>query len=168
MQAMFPRGIQIRSHLPTQPRKAIWYFLLAYWIVTLLGILLTITFAAIFQPLSPQELGVPPSQAPAYLMTLPYHPLLNLVWIPFAWKYLRGYTTDARLREAFKLGTFWVSLCILIDFIGWILIPHPWAMSFKEFYIDYQPWITWIYLVIFLSPVVAAKAYRSQFTWRKS
>ena len=40
--------------------------------------------------LTPQELGVPVTQAPAYLMTLPYHPPLNLlVWPLFAWLYLR-------------------------------------------------------------------------------
>ena len=148
-------------YLPSQPRKAIWYFLLAYWVVTILGILLTVAFAAIFQPPSPQELGVPFSQAPAYLMTLPYHPLLNLFWVPFAWIYLRNVASHTRSQEAFKLGTFWAVICILIDLIGWILIPHPWAMTFKEFYIDYQPWITLIYLVIFLSPIVVASFQRS-------
>lgn len=140
-------------YLPSQPRKAIWYFVLAYWIVTLLGILLTVAFAAIFQPPNPRELGIPLTQAPAYLMTLPYHPLLNLFWLLFAWMYLRGFNIDTRLLEAFKLGTFWAAICILIDLIGWILIPHPWAMTFKEFYVDYQPWITLIYLVIFASPI---------------
>lgn len=142
------------SYLPSQPRKATWYFLFAYWIVTILGILLTIVFAAIFQPLSAQELNVPFSQAPAYLMTIPYHPLLNLFWLPFAWMYLRGFAIDTRQREALKLGTFWVIICILIDLVGWILIPHPWAMTFREFYVDYQPWITLIYLVIFASPIM--------------
>lgn len=144
-------------YFPSRPRTAIWYFVLAYWIVTVLGILLTVVFATIFKPPSPQELGVSFSQAPAYLMTLPYHPLLNLFWLPFAWMYLRNFTSDARGREALKLGTFWAVICIFIDLIGWILIPHPWAMTFKEFYVDYQPWITLIYLVIFLSPIVASR-----------
>jgi uncharacterized BrkB/YihY/UPF0761 family membrane protein len=147
----------MNSFFPSLPRKAIWYFVLAYWIVTILGILLTIAFMYIFNPPSPQELGVPASQAPAYLMTLPYHPLLNLFWLPFAWLYLRGFAIESRGREALKLGTFWAVICILIDLVGWILIPHPWAMTFKEFYIDYQPWITLIYLVIFFSPIVMAK-----------
>ena len=149
------------SYLPSQPRKATGYFLVAYWIVTILGVLLTIAFAAIFKPPSPQELHVPFSQTPAYLMTLPYHPLLNLCWFPFAWMYLRGFAVDLRQREALKLGTFWAGICILIDLFGWILIPHPWAMTFQEFYIDYQPWITLIYLVIFISPLVIARIQKS-------
>lgn len=146
----------MHSYLPSQPRKAAWYFVPAYWIVTVLGIVLTILFAAIFKPPSPQELGVPVTRAPAYLMTLPYHPLLNLLWLPFAWLYLRDFTPDGRLREALKLGAFWVVICILIDLVGWILVPHPWAMTFREFYIDYQPWITLIYLVILVSPVAVS------------
>jgi hypothetical protein len=104
---------------------------------------------------------VPFSQAPAYLMTIPYHPLLNLFWLPFAWLYLRGFATDIRQHEGLKLGTLWTVICVFIDLIGWILIQHPWAMTFKEFYVDYQPWITLIYLVIFLSPIVVARLKRS-------
>ena len=151
----------MNTYLPSQPRKAVWYFVFAYWIVTILGVLLTIAFMYIYRPPSAQELGVPFSQTPAYLMTLPYHPFLNLFWLPFAWMYIRGYAADTRQREALKLGTFWVVICILIDLVGWILIPHPWAMTFKEFYIDYQPWITLIYLVIFLSPIVMARLKRT-------
>jgi hypothetical protein len=134
-------------------RKGTGYFLVAYWIVTLLGILLTVLFAVVFQPPTPQDLGVPVTQAPAYLMTLPYHPLLNLVvWPFFAWFYLRQVTAENRKKEALRLGVFWAAITIVIDLIGWILIPHPWAMAVKEFYVDYQPWITMIYLIILFTP----------------
>lgn len=43
---------------------------------------------------------------------------------------------------------------ILFSLFGWVLIKHPWSLSFKEFYVDYQPWITLIYLAIFAGPVV--------------
>lgn len=119
-------------YLPSQPRKAIFYFVLAYWLVTILGILLTVAFSMMFHPPSPQELGVPLTQAPAYLMTLPYHPLLNLFWLPFAWMYLRRVSIERRWLEALKLGTFWAVIRIMIDLFGWIMIPHPWAMTFKE------------------------------------
>ena len=143
--------------MPTRIGKASLYLLLAYWIVTLLGILLTMLFAAWFNPPSPTELGVTASQAPAYLMTIPYHPWLNLlVWLPFAWLYLRGIPVEERRREAVRLGAFWAVITIVVDLIGWVLIPHPWAMTLKQMYVDYQPWITLVYLVIFFSPVAAA------------
>lgn len=81
-------------------------------------------FAAIVNPPTPQELGVPFSQTPAYLMTLSYHPLLNLFWLPIAWMDLHSFNRNVRQREALKLGTFWAVTCMLIDLIGWILIPR--------------------------------------------
>ena len=32
---------------------------------------------------------------------------------------------------------------------------HPWSLTFKEFYVDYQPWITLIYIAIYASPFIA-------------
>jgi hypothetical protein len=32
------------------------------------------------------------------------------------------------------------------------VIENPWSMSAREFYVDYQPWITLIYAAIFASP----------------
>jgi len=145
--------------MPTRIGKATLYLMIAYWIVTILGILLTIFFAAIFHPPTPEELGVPVTQAPAYLMTLPYHPLLNLlIWPLFGWWYLSSLSPQvSRMREALRLGAYWTVITIVVDLLGWVLIPHIWRMTFKEFYVDYQPWITLIYLVIFLSPIAAAR-----------
>lgn len=138
-------------------KKASLYLFHAYWIVTVLAIILTILFAILFNPPSPEELGVTPSQAPAYLMTIPYHWLLNLlVWPVFAWLYLRIVTIEKRKQEALRLGAFWAIITIVVDVFVWVLIPHPWAMTFKEMYVDYQPWITLIYLIIFVSPIAVS------------
>jgi hypothetical protein len=83
--------------------------------------------------------------------------LLPLPGLPAISRLCPKKAIESRGREALKPGTFWAVVCILIDLVGWILIPHPWAMTFKEFYIDYQPWITLTYLVIFFSPLVMAK-----------
>lgn len=142
--------------MPTKIGKALLYLFLAYWIVTFLAMLLTVLFAVWFNPPSPEELSVTPSQAPAYLMTIPYHWILNLlVWTPFAWLYLRNVSTEQHKKEAVRLGAFWAIITIIVDLFGWVLVPHPWAMTFKEMYVDYQPWITLIYIIIFVSPFVA-------------
>lgn len=145
--------------MPTRIGKATLYLLIAYWIVTILGILLTLLFDALYHLPTPESLGMPVTQAPAYTMTLPYHPLLNLfVWPLFSWWYLRGLSPEVvRMREAIRLGLFWTVVTILVDLVGWVLIPHPWQMTFKEFYVVYQPWITLIYLVILSSPIVVAR-----------
>jgi hypothetical protein len=145
--------------MPTRIGKATLYLFISYWIVTILGMLLTILFSAVFNPPTPEQMGVSPAQAPAYLMTIPFHPLLNLlVWPFFAWLYLRSLSPSIlRFREALRLGGYWVAITIIVDLLGWVLIPHPWQMTFKEFYVDYQPWISLIYLVIFASPIVVAQ-----------
>ena len=89
---------------------------------------------------------------------LPYHPILNLVvWPWFAWWYLRSLSPDVpRAQEGVRLRIFWVVITIIVDLVGWVLIPHPWQMTFKKFYVDYQPWINIIYLIILLTPRAVA------------
>ena len=52
-------------------------------------------------------------------------------------------------------GALWAGISIVIDLVGWVLIKHPWSLTFKEFYIDYQPWITLIYLAMFIAPMIS-------------
>ena len=101
-------------------------------------------------------------QAPAYVMSVPFHPLLNLlVWPVFRWLYLRCSTLNLeRQQEALRLGLFWLLATAVIDLFGWVLLPHPWHMTLDQFYVGYQPWISLIYLVIFISPLLAAQSRR--------
>lgn len=66
---------------------------------------------------------------------------------------MRSLTTPT-LSEALITGAIWAGICVLADLVGWVLIKHPWRLTFKEFYVDYQPWITLIYLAIFVGPTV--------------
>jgi hypothetical protein len=147
-----------RKVLPRRLVIATIYLFLAYWIVTALGILLTIVFAVTVRPFS--SAAVPMLQVPAYVMSVPFHPLLNLlVWPVFGWLYLRRPTPNSeRLMEALRLGLFWVVATAVIDLFGWVLVPHPWHMTLEQFYVGYQPWISLIYLVIFISPILAAQS----------
>ena len=58
------------------------------------------------------------------------------------------------LIDALVTGAIWAGICIVFDLVGWVLVKHPWSLSFREFYVDYQPWITLIYFAIFLGPLV--------------
>gem|GEM_PF-3459436 len=63
-------------------QNAFLYWLAAYWGVTILGVLLTVIFAMTLHPPAAKELGVKPSQAPAYLKTVPYHLPMNVpAWL---------------------------------------------------------------------------------------
>jgi hypothetical protein len=62
--------------------------------------------------------------------------------------------TAPTIIDAVITGAIWASICIVFDVFGWVLIKHPWSLSFKGFYIDYQPWISLIYIAIFLGPII--------------
>ena len=57
----------MNAWMPSKLSKSILCFALAYWIVIILGVLLTILFAIIFHLPSPQGLGVTASKAPIHL-----------------------------------------------------------------------------------------------------
>ena len=109
-------------------------------------------------------------QVPAYAMSVPFHPLLNLlVWPAFGWLYLRRLTPNVeRQGEAIRLGFFWFLATAVVDLFGWVLVPHPWHMTLEQFYVGYQPWISLIYLVIFISPILAAQVGRVSGTLHES
>lgn len=90
-----------------------------------------------------------------YEKTKPWHPLYNIIIFPiFASLYLNGLETVA-LTNVIATSLLWGTITVIFDVIGWVCIKHPWSLTFKEFYIDYQPWITLIYITIYASPFIA-------------
>lgn len=125
---------------------------LAYLIVTLIGILHTIFNITVLHMKSMKN---SPGMGEGYEKTKPWHPLYNIIIFPlFAYLYLHGLET-VTLTNVAATSLIWGTITIVVDLIGWVLVKHPWSLSFKEFYIDYQPWITLIYLTIYASPFIA-------------
>lgn len=94
------------------------------------------------------------SMGEGYEKTKPWHPLYNIILFTlFGWLYLQG-LSNPTLNEALITGLLWSVICIVFDVFGWVIIKHPWSLTFKEFYIDYQPWISLIYVAIFLGPII--------------
>ena len=129
----------------------LWYFA-AYVLVTLTGVLHTVFNITVLHMKSMMD---SPGMGEGYERTKPWHPLYNIIiFPPFAYLYLAGLHT-VTLQTAVWTGLLWGTVTIVIDVIGWVLIKHPWSLTFKEFYVDYQPWITLIYLTIYASPPIA-------------
>ena len=129
----------------------LWYFA-AYVLVTLIGVLHTVFNITVLHMKSMVD---SPGMGEGYERTKPGHPLYNLIIVPpFAYLYLAGLHT-VTLQTAVWTGLLWGTVTVVIDVIGWVLIKHPWSLTFKEFYVDYQPWITLIYLTIYASPLIA-------------
>ena len=126
------------------------WFWSAYIIVTLIGILHTIfnIYVLHMKPMDKESMGE------GYEKTKPWHPLYNIViFTVFGFIYMNG-LSNPTIAEAFITGAIWVSICIVFDVFGWVIIKHPWSLTFKQFYIEYQPWITLIYVAIFIGPIL--------------
>lgn len=125
-------------------------FWICYALVTAVGILHTVfnIYVLYLKPMDDRSMGE------AYEKTKPWHPLYNIVLFSvFGFIYMRSLNAPT-LHESLITGAIWSAICILFDLFGWVMVKHPWSLTFREFYIDYQPWITFIYLAIFAGPLV--------------
>ena len=125
------------------------WFWVAYIIVTLIGVLHTIfnIYVLHMRPMDKDSMGE------GYEKTKPWHPLYNIViFTLFGFIYMNG-ITNPTIYEAVITGAIWVVICIVFDVFGWVIIKHPWSLTFKQFYVEYQPWITLIYIAIFVGPI---------------
>ena len=96
-----------------------------------------------------------PGLGEGYEMTKPWHPLYNIILFTiFGLLYLRK-VEDLNLKKAMATGALWSGISIVIDLFGWVIIKHPWSLTFKQFYVEYQPWITLVYLAMFIAPVIS-------------
>ncbi|MBR5181747.1 MAG: hypothetical protein IKW88_05795 [Clostridiales bacterium] len=136
--------------------KDIGMSLLWYWIgyaaVTAVGIGHTIFNILVLHMKSMAE---GPGLGQGYEMTKPWHPLYNIILFTlFGLLYLRK-VKEPTYKKALLTGALWSGISILIDLFGWVLIKHPWSLTFKQFYVEYQPWITLVYLAMLVAPAVS-------------
>jgi hypothetical protein len=136
-------------------------FMLLFWsayvIVTLVGIVHTIFNWKVLKIVNTKSKISSMYDIPAYARTVPFHPLYNIIiWPVFSYLYLRGRSPANIWEDALILGVSWALITVIIDLFGWVIIKHPWRMTFKEMYVDYQPWITLIYVSIFVGPLLSA------------
>lgn len=125
---------------------------LAYVIVTAIGILHTIFNIYVLHMKSMKESE---GMGEGYEKTKPWHPLYNIIVFPlFSYIYFRTLDTIT-FQNVIITSIVWGTITVLFDLLGWVIIKHPWSLSAKEFYVDYQPWISLIYVAIYVSPFMA-------------
>lgn len=135
----------------------LWYWL-AYVVVTFIFGVGHTVFNIVVLKMSSMADG--PGMGEGYEATKPWHPLYNILIFPIAAYMYLSTLPIVTLHEAIVTSIVWGTLTIIVDVVGWVIIKHPWSLTFKEFYIDYQPWITLIYLAIYISPFLAYLAIR--------
>ena len=129
----------------------LWYWI-SYVVVTWIGIGHTI-FNILVLHMGSMAQG--PGLGEGYEMTKPWHPLYNIILFTiFGLLYLRK-VEGLNLKKAMATGALWSGISIVIDLFGWVIIKHPWSLTFKQFYVEYQPWITLVYLAMFIAPVIS-------------
>jgi len=133
----------------------LWYWL-AYVVVTFIFGVGHTVFNIVVLKMSSMADG--PGMGEGYEATKPWHPLYNILIFPIAAYMYLSTLPIVTLHEVIVTSTVWETLTIIVDVVGWVIIKHPWSLTFKEFYIDYQPWITLIYLAIYISPFLAYMA----------
>lgn len=127
------------------------WLLVGYVIVTWIGIGHTVFNIKALHMKSMKE---GPGLGEGYEKTKPWHPLYNIIVFPICgWLYMSS-LPEPTLSAALLAGAIWAIICIVVDLVGWVLIKHPWRLTFRQFYVEYQPWITLIYIAIFLGPVI--------------
>jgi hypothetical protein len=135
-----------------RPIRAIATFLLGYIAVTILAIALSVALEQIMHPPPVKEMV----RSESYVLSEKFYPLINaVVWTALSWGYfrIRGNSTNL-FKEALSLGSMWLILAMLVDYVGFVLIKNPISLSAHDFYIGQFPWIYLIYLAIFVSPLL--------------
>jgi hypothetical protein len=127
-------------------------------VVTVLATATSLTYGIIYHSPQPEELGVSLLKAPSFTATVPYHVLIMLVvWPVFSWVYFRKRQQEIQgkeVMETLRLSFFWLAAAMIVDFVCFVLIKHPYSLTPHEFYVEYQPWISLIYISILLSPFI--------------
>ena len=109
------------------------WFWICYILVTLVGIAHTVfnIYVLHMKPMDGRSMGE------GYEKTKPWHPLYNIIlFTAFGFLYMNG-LDNPTMKDAFITGAVWAGICIVFDV-----------------FIDYQPWITLIYLAIWLGPIL--------------
>ncbi len=137
--------------------RAILLFFAAYIIVTILAAATTLTYGMITH--APEAApGISPVKAPVFLATVPFHVLIMLIiWPLFAviyFKKAQRRNPGEERTETWNLAFVWLALAMIVDCVGFVLIKHPYSLTAHAFYVDYQPWISLIYIAIFISPFI--------------
>jgi hypothetical protein len=143
-------------------RSATGYFISAYIIVTILAYLASY-LVSIFIRLPPEQPGGNMFDSPEFVKSVPYHLVINLlVWTLFSYMYFRTNLKRGLNTAPVYLGLYWLLAAMLTDLVFFVLIPSPVALSFHQFYVEYQPWISITYGIVFISPLLASTLIKNR------
>ena len=91
----------------------------------------------------------------AYKKSLPYTPIYYLfVWLMCSTFYFSYHTSNDIFSDALKTGISWWLLTLLLEMLLWVIFRHKLQLSWKEMYMNSQPWLSISYYAILISPLI--------------
>ena len=130
-------------------QSSLW-FASAYLLVLVIGVLHTTFNVHVMRLPVRNEKGL----GEAYSRTRRYHPIYNLIVYSYTgWLFMRA-TPYSSGMLAIRTGIIWALLAAICDMIFGVLIKHPFSQNFRQFYIEYQPWLALSYLAVFIGPLI--------------
>lgn len=70
----------------------------------------------------------------AFKNTKPFHPIYNIVVFPIICVYMvKKLPSTPTVIEMIEIGVLWIVYSIILDVVLWIVLPHPWRITIKEF-----------------------------------
>lgn len=138
-----------------------YYYLIGYLFVTIIASLhFLFNWKVLKQGAFDTSLGIKAllqnaTQFESFQTTKPFHPLYNLIIFPFVSRWMfQAFEGELVFSTILLIGFLWLFYCFLSDVIFWVLIPHPWRLTWKDLFVTYQPWIFLAYVAIAISPIL--------------
>ena len=94
-------------------------------------------------------------QKKAYKKSLPYTPVYYLiVWLLCSTFYFSQHTAAHVFSDGLLTGILWWLLTLLLEMLLWIIARHRMQLSWKEMYMESQPWLSVSYYAVLISPLI--------------
>jgi hypothetical protein len=91
----------------------------------------------------------------AYQKSQPYVPgYYLLVWIVCSTFYFLLHNSPGIYKEALMTGALWWLLTLLLEMVVWVKSSHKYQLTWKEMYMNSQPWLSLNYYAVLISPLI--------------
>ena len=90
-----------------------------------------------------------------YRKSLPYTPVYYLfVWLTCSTFYFSNHASVNIFTDALKTGILWWLLTLLFEMLIWVIAKHKLQLTWKEMYVNSQPWLSISYYAVLISPLI--------------
>lgn len=136
-------------------KLAVIWFLVGFLLVNGLKFLHTVNSSRKKQQRNDnREIPVTAYYKQAYFNTLKFQPFYYvIIWLVCSYFYLSAHITGNLFTDALVTGIFWWAMTVIWEMLIWVLVNHILNLTWKEMYLQSQPWISLTYYAVLISPL---------------